>query len=516
MNDNLYKDLNTEELDILSEILGNKVRHMVSINNRHINNYRPWLAIFVPHLNEKDKTLVVRSNRYYYKQDDLDSHYPTNPNSTRICSPFDRSGAASEYEIVFIDTSTGAKIYEYATALCKANQGYIDRPSLAVSLTKSKTHKVKIVHLNNTVWILSNDIDEQFVQNSLALFPFLFGLQELQNDAEVINCCKTVTKNESIKPFFKNLFESLADIRKQKKINIIKTALNSRIIESIARTDRDIRNTQEYIKDYEERLIQYYNKLDEYNAQKLGFESKEKVSNEDVDDVLNFVERNRFIQNLAIMKSGAYGDTTEYLQLDVWSPISIYETEPLERQINNRVDDYNKHEIRSKILRAFKRIFIDEELQMICQTYVRLDMVRTNIDAGKDANRKQYSDYKRMPQPHLTRFNCWGDNKNAIIQALRESDLIGAMNNILIATQNINFTDSTVLSNWVDAIASNSHLYNLPTCLSKVDGRLWSIKEVVEQLDREEQETAVIVGETGSPNDDEEVGHPDLTDEVPF
>lgn len=499
----IYKEMTSEEIDILNEIIGSRVKSHIMISNRSITNHRPWLAIFAPHLNALDKTLMLRSTRYYYKQYDLDMNWPTNPEKRDICSPFNRSGSNSEYEIMFIDTSTGAKIYEYATALCKANQGYIDRQSLAVSLTKSKTHKVKIVHLNNTVWVLSNDINDDFIQNTLALFPFLFGIQDLQNDEEVIKCCQAVTKDQSIKPFFKNIFDSLADVRKQKKINIIKSALNARISDAITRAERDISHDKEYIKDYEERLQQYYDRLEQHLAEKLGYESKEKAKDEDVTDILDFVDRNRFIQNLNILKINNYGNPAEYLQLDIWAPITIYETEPLERQINNRITEYNQNDLQSKILKAFKRIFIDEELQMICQTFVKIDMISANINGSKDANRKQYSDYQRLPQPHLTRYDCWGDNRNAIIQALKESDLVGAMNNILIAAQNINFVDSTVLSSWLETIAYSNYLYNLPTCLSKADGRLWSIKDVVEQLEREEN------------NSEEVIGHPELTDEVP-
>ena len=506
MSENIYKDMTSEEMDILEELMGNTVRSMVNINNHYISNQRPWLAVYAEHLTKLEKTLIIKSNRYYYKQEQLDEYFPTNPERARICPPFDRSGAAAEYEIQFIDTSTGAKIYEYASALGKANIGYIDRQSLAVSLTKNKSHKVKIIHLNNTVWVLSNDIDEDFVEKTLTLLPFLFGIEELQKNQTIINCCKAVSKDEPIKELFKPVFDSMAGIRQQKKIGIIKAALNSRLKTAIAKSERSIKETQDYINDYEERLQQYYEKLATFQAQKLGFESQEKVSEEDVTDVLDFVERNRYIQNLHLIKGNTYDGPAEYLQLDMLTPITIYETEPLERQINNRVDEYNKHDIKSRILRAFKRIFIDEELQMICQTFVKIDIARCSIDANKESNRKNFSDYMRMPQPHLTRFNCWGDNKNAIVEALRESDLIGAMNNMLIAAQNINFTDSTVLSNWVEAIANNSHLYRLPTCLSKADGKLWSIKEIVEQLDREEQE---------SNQTSEEVGHPKLEDSVP-
>lgn len=503
MSDNIYRDMSTEDIDALKELINGRVRSMVSISNRTINNYRYWTAIFAPYLTKVDKQLLIMSSRYYYKQSDLDRHYPTNPNSSYICPPFDRTAAPADYEIRFIDTSTGAKIYEYATALCKSNKGYTDKQSLAVSLTKSKTHKVKVVQSNSTVWILSNDIDEQLVQNTVALFPFLFSIQELLGDNHIINCCKAVTKDEPIKQYFQGLFDSLAEIREQKKINIIKKALNTKLSEAIENINRNITSMQHTIQDNEERLIEQYRRLDEYIAQKLGYESKKLAKDEDVTEVMDFINRNKYIQGLHILKS-LYNNNTEYLQLEVHAPITIYEIEPLERQLNNLINGIDATELRTKILKAFERIFIKEEFQMICETFVKIDVHNSTVDASKDANRKQYSDYQKLPQPHLTRFNCWGDNKYVISKYFNDSDLIGVINSVVIAAQNINFTDTTVLKNWLEAISYNSHLYELPTCLSKTDNKMWSIKDIVEQIEKENEA-----------NNEEEIGHPELTDEIP-
>ena len=80
-------------------------------------------------------------------------------------------------------------------------------------------------------------------------------------------------------------------------------------------------------------------------------------------------------------------------------------------------------------------------------------------------------------------------------------------NNIVIATQNINFTDATVLSNFVDMIANSNALMNMKSCLSKADGQLWSIRDVIDQLEREEQE-AKLQSET-------EINKPELQDTIP-
>lgn len=501
MDENIYKNMTTEEKDILNELLDDRIVSRVAVNNAVINNYRPWMAIFSEYLSKVDKNIKAHANRYYYKQDHLDHYYPTNPNTDRICEPFSTSAPQSIYEFYYIDTSTGTKIYEYASALCKANVGFIDKQSLAVSLTKHKNHRVKIVQSNQTVWILSNDIDDEFVRNSLALFPFLFTIEELLKDQNVIDCCKAITKQEPIKQYFTNIFEKLTEIRNQKKRDIIKNALNAKTLSLIRKTEREINNLDETIRDYEQRLTAYYERKNVYLAQKLGLESQKQIDDTDVSDVLDFVSRNRYIQALSLIKNNSYSNEADVLQLNIHAPISIYESEPLERQINNRITPYNEHTKEAKILKAFKRIFIDEELQMICQTFVKIDITSSTIDAGKEANRKCYTDFARIHQPHLTRYDCWGDNKTAILQALKDTDLIGAFNNILIAVQNINFTDSTVLTSWVEAIANSNHLYTLKSCLSKADGNLWSIEDIVQQIEREEA--------------NEEIGKPELIDQIP-
>ena len=175
-----------------------------------------------------------------------------------------------------------------------------------MSLTKHQHHRVKIVQSNQIVWILSNEINDEFVRNSLALFPFLFAIEDLLKDQNVIDCCKAVTKQEPIKQYFTNAFEKLTEIRMQKKRNIIKNALNAKTLTLIRKTEREINNIDETIRDYELRLASYYERKDVYLAQKLGFESQKQIDDTDVTDVLNFVSRNRYIQSLSLIKNGRH------------------------------------------------------------------------------------------------------------------------------------------------------------------------------------------------------------------
>lgn len=506
----LYKEFNSEELEILDELLNNKYSSRMHISNNYINNStRRWLAIYADYLTKHDKRIILSSSRYYFKQDDLDSYYPTSASSTRIASPFSYTAAEAELQLHFIDTTTGKKIYEYASQLCKVGETYKNRQSLSVSLTQDKMHKVMLVQSGNTLFILSNNINEQLVEQTLALLPFAFEIKELMEDRNVIECCRAVTKNKSIKPFFTKIIKDIAEIRKQKQNGLLKKALNARTMKLIKDAENRIERNRQQIRNYEEYLEEEYEKLDRNLAEKLGLETKVNIDDEGIKDILDFVERNKYINNLSLVKRDPYSDEPNCILLKVIAPINIYEIEPLQRQINNRVpDETYLHDLRDKIYKAFERIFIDEELTMLCETFVRLDLANGNVEARYNDVRKNTTDYERLMQPHLSFFNCWGDNSNGITTALRELDVTSAMNNIVIAAQNINFTDTTVLSRFIDAIVNSNYLYNLKTCLSKVDGKLWSISDIVEQMDRER------ATEEPSQKNNEEIGHPELQDTI--
>lgn len=489
ISDSIYEGMTNDQYDILGEILGNKVFTNIHINNLYYRHTNRWMAILNDFLTDSDKRIVLTSTKYYYKQSDLDYYFPTNKDSQVIGPPFSSTASQSEYEICFVDTTTGAKIYEYLSELCKAlPESYIDRPSLAVSLTEDRTHKVRIVNSNNTVWVLSNRFSNDFVDKCIALFPFLFDIKELQEDENVMKVCRHVAKGESIKDDFQELFDSLEEIRAKQKIELIKTALNARIEQQTNQIKRERDRVQDNINTLQERLNNYYEELEQANLKLLGITTKKNYDEEQVNEILDFVNRNRYIQSMTVKSyySGYSGDQVQALFLDIIAPISIYESEPLARYIDAKLDYWGRQTTKGKILRAFKRIFVDEELQMICETYLRLDLANVELTGSNSSQNLSYSDYKRLCQPHLTRYNCWGDNLNPIKEMLREGKICDALNNILIATQNINFTDTTVLESFLDIIASSNNMKTVKSCLSKADGQLWSIQDIIDQLDREE------------------------------
>lgn len=508
MSANIYKDITSDQLAILEDMMSDCILSHIYIDGVTYNRSREWMAIFSDYLKEHDRQIHLTSGKYYFKQNDLDYYYPTNTTGTSIAPPFNLPDDDEELKIYYIYTSTGAKIYEYAEALCKTDRGYINRQNLAIALTEDTRHKVKVINKDQTVWILSNNFNEDLIRKSLALIPFLFDIKELQDDEKVMKVCNHVAKDESVAEDFKDIFDKLEEIKAQQKLTLIKDALNARMTKEAETIKRSIKNTQESIESLEKRLDDYYDQLGKLQAEHIGILSKKGYEEKEVEEILDFVNRNRYIQSMNVKSYSTYNGNINALLLDIIAPITIYEPEPLARYIDSNIDYIGRSTLKGKILKAFKRIFVDQELQMICETFARLDLANIELNASYSSLGLNYSyDYKRICQPHLSRYNCWGDNLNPIKQMIREGDIAGALNNIVIATQNINFTDATVLSNFVDMIANSNALMNMKSCLSKADGQLWSIRDVIDQLEREEQE-AKLQSET-------EINKPELQDTIP-
>ena len=89
----------------------------------------------------------------------------------------------------------------------------------------------------------------------------------------------------------------------------------------------------------------------------------------------------------------------------------------------------------------------------------------------------------RMPNPHIEYHACLGTHRAAITEALKSNNYIGAVEQCVASAKNLNFADSTVISEFMkDMFKSSGKFIELP------DGKIVSPKEAVEFLGiREEQ-----------------------------
>lgn len=505
---NLYEGFNYNELQYIQQKRNDIASIRVQSRSEGISRAATdWLAIYAPYLQNKGKFLDIFSDSVYYTSNDIETSYPYVDNVNRILSPFHYNEYDNEYRIVVTNTTTGVKVYEYGKLMTSEQVPEQYRwKSLAhieMLLVQNQTHKVKIFKRNNVIAVLTNVVNNRLLKELLTTIPSLFSLEELQNDTNVANCLKAVIKNEPLKEFFKPLLAAKINEQQEKINKLLKDSLTIGIRKNFETIMNNISNTERNITSYERNLEQQYETLQRLLDEKLGIESR--MQNADQEDSLKelttFINKNQYIKGITTKNfSMGYG-SGEKLLLELEAPIKLYEQEPLQRQITNLYSRFNN--IGEKCLDVLAEIFLKDKYQLYCTTYVGLELGYGEIDASYSDLMISLDEYLRMPQPHLSFYNCWGDAKSNIRKSLRDGSLIDAIQIMLINIQNINFTDTAVLSRWIEKLQHSSYLYAGCKCIKDQEGNWFTFKEINEILEAKRK----IVGEPG-------VAQPELIDEL--
>lgn len=90
-----------------------------------------------------------------------------------------------------------------------------------------------------------------------------------------------------------------------------------------------------------------------------------------------------------------------------------------------------------------------------------------------------------MPNPHMQRYDCWGDNKRHILNAMGEFDLTMAFGQVMSAVAGINISDSPVFSQ-LKSYFENGNYRKIPCLKDNETGELISIDQYRQKIEREE------------------------------
>lgn len=126
-------------------------------------------------------------------------------------------------------------------------------------------------------------------------------------------------------------------------------------------------------------------------------------------------------------------------------------------EIETEVFNYNElavknllKPLRSELKPLYTKIFIESEYQMIFRNKLKLDFRTAEIrrfDHGSSVY-KDYISYGYMSNPHITMFNCFGQNGPTLVKALKTGKWEELIAILLATIGNINFADSVVVSNF--------------------------------------------------------------------
>jgi hypothetical protein len=92
------------------------------------------------------------------------------------------------------------------------------------------------------------------------------------------------------------------------------------------------------------------------------------------------------------------------------------------------------------------------------------------------------------PNPHVNDFNCLGNYKQAIIECLRNSDYVMAIEQSIASCKSLNLSDSAVIAHFVKSMfGSNEAGVNI-RCVELPSGSVVNPKEAIEWLDAQTKE----------------------------
>lgn len=486
----IYEGFTPEELDLIKGQTHPYIRSSISYD-AYSDAAKPnldWATIFVPWLMGEGREIQINTSKVYMKQADLDYYYPTNPTSSKneLYGTI-KNISNSNYQIRFYHTGTGIKVYNYLDAVIREESlGYTNHPEIALALTQHQNHKVKVIHKEHSIQVYTNEITEQLIQSVVALIPYILNIPDLKENPEIDAICKAVSKNKPIKPYFTNILETLTELKKTAKHTVLVNMLNKNRAEQIENTRSLISDVERDIHSAEERLEKYFNRLQELNALLIGQQALPKADLDSVQELINYIENHRYIKGFTTTQQGYYN--RDALRVRIQAPITLYEKEPLRRTMNACAATATPRTL--LLYKAFNRIFLKEEYQLICETVVDIDPIGNTWHA---ANEYDMGSSEKMYNPHLALFNCWGDNRTAIYKDLSESNIIGVINTILIAVQNINFTDSAVFNRWINNLREYPSQTTKASFLDKQTGELKTLQEIIDiakedEIDFEEEE----------------------------
>jgi len=163
----------------------------------------------------------------------------------------------------------------------------------------------------------------------------------------------------------------------------------------------------------------------------------------------------------------------------------VYDVDAFEKYVENH-NGYLYNNISSAVTKTqmeklYRAIFGDCRYKLrLCAAYTA-DM-RTGLIAYKYYNFPPES-INYLPNPHIQKFGCIGDYASRFHEYMQKKDYVGAIDQAVVSGRNLNFYDSTVMSNFAQELSCT-----IKKCIEKSDGTLITPLEAINELEGGETE----------------------------
>lgn len=211
-----------------------------------------------------------------------------------------------------------------------------------------------------------------------------------------------------------------------------------------------------------------------------GLERRIAEKKEGDSEIMEYFLCNKKLYLEAVERSTLYFAVKDYL--------SYFDREMAESVIKNKSSvayrfngaSYNKE----KVEKLLRELFVSDDPQLrikICAAY-RLDIgsgisCQTSHAFGPDFN-------DAIPNAHINRYNCLGDNVRVINEMITEGNYIVALEQCVSSCKSLNFSDGIVLEDFFGTFYAGHSGNN--RCIELPDGRVVTPKDAIAWMDEQE------------------------------
>lgn len=260
--------------------------------------------------------------------------------------------------------------------------------------------------------------------------------------------------------------------------------------EACDRTESEIEDCLYRINRISDELRDCLTRKEELEIRLLGLQNKINSGEDDDSEIMDFFMCNRGLELENV--------TDRHMRFVVKDYLDIYDDENAEVTINNersilyRIDgndmgDRIPHDDMKMLMEA---IFIDQTLRIkFCARYdFDLSGRVSAISGGDTGYDDTYGEY--MPNPHIYFHSCLGTYQKLINDCLVSRDYIGAISQCIASTKSLNFSDPTVLAEFVRCIygIETRHGGANNKCIELPDGSVVKPKKAIEWLKAQQED----------------------------
>lgn len=314
------------------------------------------------------------------------------------------------------------------------------------------------------------DLHKQRVEKALAFGNLLYQIstrQDTFSNSNLENDDKFITTVKTLLTEFTNLFDFTSNALKEYTQNLA----NARNTNLLSNLQNDLRDVNDYIRNYEQKLQDYYIRQLTLERQINAYCT---TKPDDLQSFINLIKNSPMIEMLRVQAN--------QLTLRITAPLQFFQSSDFEAYEKNRSSYYNINYKEERRLRnILHKIFITKEYTFLVQAVIMFD-----INTSRSITPLRYSVYQQpnrytvFPNPHLYHYNCWSKAKAEMDKNILAGNYELVVAQAIAAVQSINVAEQqSFVNHFLDDFKNPSWQQHMQFMIPGQDKKIYTLKEII-------------------------------------